>query len=119
MMLVRDKRLYQLLTANIVSSIGSGVTMIGVPWLLINRSGGEEIFGYASLCMTLLLFFASLYIGVWVDRVSRKKVLLHSQMFGFLIIAFFSGLGFTLQKCLRQVLLLWVIRICAMRLEPF
>lgn len=90
---MKDRRLYTLLTANIFSSVGSGITMIGVPWLLVNREGGEQLFGYAALAMTLLLFFLSPYIGVLIDRVSRKKMLLWSEVAGFSIVAFFAAWG--------------------------
>ncbi|WP_047150717.1 MFS transporter [Aneurinibacillus tyrosinisolvens] len=90
---LKDKRLHKLLTANVLSSIGSGVTMIGVPWLLVNRAGGDELYGYAALCMTLLLFFVSPYVGVFVDMFSRKKILLFSELFGFAVAALFAVWG--------------------------
>jgi MFS family permease len=87
---LRDHRFQKLIFANILSSIGSGVTMIGVPWLLVSREGGEQVYGYAAFCMTIMLFFLSPYLGVWIDRLSRKKVLLFSEAFGFMIAAFFA-----------------------------
>jgi hypothetical protein len=33
--------------------------------------------------MTILLFFISAYFGVFIDRLSRNKVLLASEAFGF------------------------------------
>lgn len=56
--------------------------MIGVPWLLVNRAGGSEIFGYATLASTIILFFLSPHIGVYIDRISRKKILLGSEVVG-------------------------------------
>ncbi len=91
---MRDSRFQKLIFANILSSIGSGVTMIGVPWLLVNREDGAQIYGYAAFCMTAFLFFASPYIGVFIDRMSRKKVLLFSEGFGFIAAAFFAAWGF-------------------------
>ncbi|MBN6187151.1 MFS transporter [Aneurinibacillus sp. BA2021] len=90
---LRDGRFQKLILANILSSIGSGVTMIGVPWLLVNKEDGSQIYGYAAFCMTLLLFFLSPYLGVWIDRVSRKRVLLLSEAFGFMVAFFFAGWG--------------------------
>lgn len=91
---IRDGRFQKLIFANILSSIGSGVTMIGVPWLLVNREGGDQIYGYVTFCLTLLLFFLSPYLGVLIDRLPRKKVLLFSEAFGFLIVILFVGCGF-------------------------
>ncbi|WP_164985155.1 MFS transporter [Ammoniphilus sp. CFH 90114] len=92
--ILKDRRLYSLLTANIFSSIGSGITMITIPWLLVNREGGEQLFGYAALSMTLLLFFASPYIGTLIDRFPRKQMLLFSEIFGFTVIATLAFWGF-------------------------
>ncbi|NEW08099.1 hypothetical protein GK047_19030 [Paenibacillus sp. SYP-B3998] len=54
--MLKDRRMAFLMIANMLSSIGSGITMIGVPWLLVNRSGGDEVYGYATLASTILLF---------------------------------------------------------------
>ncbi|KRF23151.1 MFS transporter [Paenibacillus sp. Soil787] len=80
--MLKDRRMTFLMIANILSSIGSGITMIGVPWLLVNRAGGSEIFGYATLASTIILFFLSPHIGVYIDRISRKKMLLGSEVIG-------------------------------------
>lgn len=88
--LLYDRRLYSLLIGNIVSSIGSGVTMIGVPWLLINRAGGEHIYGYSALIITLFMFLVSPHIGVIIDRFPRKRLLLAAEMAGFGITASFA-----------------------------
>lgn len=93
--LMRDRRLIILLIANISSSIGTGITMIAVPWLLVNRENGEEIYGYAALSVTIFLFFLSPYIGVLVDRYSRKAVLLLNEWTGMLIVACFAIAGFS------------------------
>ncbi|PWK07409.1 MFS transporter [Tumebacillus permanentifrigoris] len=80
--ILQDRRMLFLLLANILSSIGSGITMLGVPWLLVNRAGGEAVFGYMTLGTTMILFLVSPYIGVIVDRFSRKQVLLFSEVVG-------------------------------------
>ncbi|WP_134704670.1 MFS transporter [Ammoniphilus sp. YIM 78166] len=85
--IMTDRRFYPLLIANLFSSVGSGITMITIPWILVNRQGGEQLFGYAALGMTLVLFFVSPYIGTLIDRFSRKSMLLFSEVFGFVLIA--------------------------------
>lgn len=92
--LLQDKRLLKVLVANILSSTGSGITMIAIPWLFINREGGEKLFGYVMLSMTVVLFLITPYIGLMVDRFSRKGILLFSQVVGFLLLLTFSILGF-------------------------
>jgi len=80
--LMQDRRMALLLTANILSSIGSGITMIGIPWLFVTRDGGDALFGYVTLMTTLLLFFFSPYMGALIDRHSRKRLLLISEVVG-------------------------------------
>jgi len=95
--LLRDTRVQRLLVANITGSIGSGVTIIAVPWLLVNRSGGDQIYGYTTLGTTLVLFLFMPYYGAWLDQHSRKTMLLAGELFGFTATltmsawAFFSG----------------------------
>ena len=80
--LLRDPRAQRLIAANLTSSIGSGVTIIAVPWLLVNRPGGSQIYGWATVLTTLAIFFFAPYYGAWVDRHSRKTMLLLGELFG-------------------------------------
>lgn len=91
--LYKDHRFQKVLAANILSSIGSGITMIGVPWLLINQVNGGVVFGYITIVMTAINFLLSPAIGHLVDRVSRKGLLMFGEGFGFLIVASFAGYG--------------------------
>ncbi|GAA0361987.1 MFS transporter [Bacillus horti] len=91
--LYKDRRLHALLAANMLSSIGSGITMIAIPWLLVNREGGEQILGYVALGVTLILFIVSPYVGVLVDRMSRKKMMLLSEVLGFTLVSVLSFWG--------------------------
>lgn len=93
MSLLDDPRIYRVLGANAVSSIGSGVTMIAVPWLIVNRPGGPQIFGYAMSAMTLVLVIFLPFYGWLVDRSSRKTVLLAGELFGLFSGALFVALG--------------------------
>lgn len=80
--LLRDPRAQRLIAANLTSSIGSGVTIIAVPWLLVNRPGGSQIYGWATVLTTIAIFLFAPYYGAWVDRHSRKSMLLLSECFG-------------------------------------
>lgn len=91
--LMKDRRMAYLLLANIFSSIGSGITMIGIPWLFVTRDGGDAIFGYTALATTTALFFFSPYMGAFIDRYSRKKLLLLSEVVGGSVILFFAIWG--------------------------
>lgn len=91
--LMKDRRMAFLLMANILSSVGSGITMIGIPWLFVTRDGGNEIFGYTALLTTLALFFFSPYMGAMIDRHSRKRLLLWSECVGGTIMLAFALWG--------------------------
>lgn len=80
--LLRDPRAQRLIAANLTSSIGSGITIIAVPWLLVNRDGGNQIFGWTTALTTLALFLFAPYYGAWIDRHSRKAMLLIGEVFG-------------------------------------
>ncbi len=82
--LLRDTRVQRLLLANITGSVGSGVTIIAVPWLLVHRAHGDQLYGWATLGTTIALFLLMPYYGAWLDRHSRKTMLLVGEAFGFL-----------------------------------
>lgn len=82
--LLRDGRVRRLLVANTLGSIGSGITIFSVPWLLVHRDGGNEAFRWATIGTTIALFLITPYYGAWVDHHSRKTALLGSELWGLL-----------------------------------
>lgn len=80
--LLRDPRIRRLLLANIAGSIGAGVTIIAIPWILIQREGGERLYGYITILSTLALFAMVPHYGAWLDRHSRKAAMLAAEGFG-------------------------------------
>ncbi|WP_050615622.1 MFS transporter [Bacillus testis] len=88
-----DRRFLYILAANIASAIGSGITMIALPWLLISKQDGSQLFGYVSLILTIISFLITPYIGKLVDAISRKKLLMYGEATGLLIIGSFALLG--------------------------
>ncbi|WP_174730390.1 MFS transporter [Mesobacillus harenae] len=95
MNIYRDSRFYAVVGANIFSSVGTGITMIGIPWLLVSGENGGALYGYLTLVMTAINFVLTPAIGHLIDRVSRKKILLTGEVGGFILIALFSVAGFT------------------------
>jgi MFS family permease len=95
--LIRDTRVQRLLLANITGSIGSGITIVAIPWLLVHRRGGDQVYGYATIGTTIALFLFMPYYGLWIDRHSRKRMLLAGELFGLVAtvsmaaVAFVSG----------------------------
>lgn len=81
--LLRDTRVQRLLVANTLGSIGSGITIFSVPWLLVHRSEGNAAYRWATIATTVVLFAIMPHYGAWVDRHSRKTALLASEGWGF------------------------------------
>lgn len=80
--LLRDPRVLRLLLANTLGSIGSGITIFAVPWMLVNRAQGNEVFRWTTIGTSLVLFLIMPYYGTLIDRSSRKTILLGSELFG-------------------------------------
>ncbi|MDP5274766.1 MFS transporter [Chengkuizengella axinellae] len=90
----QDRRFIKILTANVFSSIGSGITMFAIPWVFVSKEGGANAFGYVTLITTIALFLAAPLIGNLIDYHSRKKLLLWGQLIGFTMVGFFASIGF-------------------------
>ncbi len=92
--LYKDSRFRLIISANIASSIGSGITMIAIPWMLVSSDDGNKVFGFITIGMTILSFILTPFIGNLVDKVSRKKLLIISEIVCFVLLFIFSLLGF-------------------------
>ncbi|MEK5529613.1 MFS transporter [Viridibacillus sp. FSL R5-0468] len=92
--LYNDSRFRLIIFANIASSIGSGITMIAIPWMLVTSENGNTAFGYISICMTIINFLITPFIGNLVDKMNRKKILLISEFVCFLLLTLFTLIGF-------------------------
>ncbi|WP_277584633.1 MFS transporter [Psychrobacillus antarcticus] len=92
--LYNDSRFRLIVSANIASSIGSGITMIAIPWMLVSSDNGNKVFGYITIGMTILSFILTPFIGNLVDKVSRKKLLIISEIVCFSLLSIFSLIGF-------------------------
>lgn len=92
--LLRDPRVRRLLLANTLGSIGSGITIFSVPWLLVHQPDGSVAFRWITLATTILLFAIMPFYGAWVDRSSRKTALLASELWGFTAILTLAIVGF-------------------------
>jgi MFS family permease len=81
--LLQDSRVRRLLLANTLGSIGSGVTIFAVPWLLVRAPDGNVAFRWATVGTTLVLLLLTPLYGNWLDRHSRKTALLAGEAWGF------------------------------------
>ncbi|WPP42405.1 MFS transporter [Paenibacillus hunanensis] len=101
----KDPNLYRLLVGNITSAIGVGITGIAIPWTLIkNYDQGEQILGYTMIFTTLFLFLMSPFIGVWIDKFSRKRFLIAIEVIGLVLTGICCIYGF-----FHHTLLIWQI----------
>lgn len=76
MNLWQDPKARLILTGNFLLVVGSGITWVAVPWLLIHQPNGDAIFGLSNSALTLLIFLLLPFLGKAIDRHSRKKVLI-------------------------------------------
>jgi MFS family permease len=80
--LLRDTRVQRLLVANTLGSIGSGVTIFSVPWLMVHQAGGNEAYRWITIATTIVLFAMMPHYGLFIDHHSRKAVMLASELWG-------------------------------------
>lgn len=63
-----------LLAANTISIAGSSLTMIGVPWFVLQTTGSAGRAGIVAFCATLPVVVAALVGGPVIDRIGRRRV---------------------------------------------
>jgi MFS family permease len=78
----RDPNARLILISNFLLVVGSGITWIAVPWLLIHKPNGEQLYGLSNALLTLLILFFLPFLGKIIDRSSRKKVIIGYYLFG-------------------------------------
>ncbi len=69
--------------------------MIAILWLLVTSDSGNVLYGYITLGVTLINFFITPYVGKLIDRVSRKRLLIFSEILCLFVILLFALYGFT------------------------
>ncbi|WP_085900454.1 MFS transporter [Kiloniella majae] len=74
--LSRSRNLYLLVLSNFMTSIGQGVALIATPWFLINADNGSAVFGGVAFVVNLFIFFTAPWFGVFIDRHSRKGMMI-------------------------------------------
>ncbi|MEU6315189.1 MFS transporter [Streptomyces sp. NPDC047014] len=66
--------LIAVLGANTVSIAGSSLTLIGVPWFVLQTTGSAARAGVVAFCATLPVIVAALIGGPVIDRIGRRRV---------------------------------------------
>lgn len=83
------RKLRLLLAANLISTVGTGVTSYLIIWLLIDQLNQSVLYGILTIATMIFVFFASPFLGSLVDRHSRKAIFLQLELIGaFMLIVF-------------------------------
>ena len=69
-----------LFAANIVSGFAQGISMIAIPWYFADILDMGESYAKGYALLTFLSLFWGLYSGTLIDRYSRKKMFLYSNL---------------------------------------
>ncbi len=75
-----------LFAANIISGFAQGISMLAIPWYFADILGMSSTYAKGYAVLTFVSLFWSLYSGTLVDRYSRKKLFLYSNLTCALII---------------------------------
>lgn len=107
------RKLKLLLAANLISTVGTGITSYLIVWLLIDQLKQSVLYGLLTMTTMILVFFASPYLGSLVDRYSRKAIFLYLEIIGIVVLGVFSVL-FNISAVLDitlVVILIFIIRL--------
>jgi MFS family permease len=69
-----------LLAANVISVTGSSLTLMGVPWFVLQSTGSAADAGVVAFCALLPVALAALTAGPVVDRLGRRRVSIVSDL---------------------------------------
>jgi Na+/melibiose symporter-like transporter len=91
------KALTLLFSANILSGIAQGISMISIPWYVNSILNQPDLFGgmYAFSCF--ISIFWAIAAGVIVDRYDRKKVFMGVNLVGGIVLTTIAALGYANQ----------------------
>ncbi|MFE2639919.1 MFS transporter [Streptomyces scopuliridis] len=68
------------LAANTISIAGSSLTLIGVPWFVLQTTGSPARAGIVAFCATLPVVVSALVGGPVIDRLGRRRVSVASDL---------------------------------------
>ena len=92
-----DRTLVMLLLSNAFASVGIGVAMIAVPWMLASMTGGGVLFGVLITVANIALAVMTPWTGAFIDSLRRKSFMIGLRA------AFIAGLAAVLFLALIDV----------------
>ena len=72
--------IYLLFLSNIISGLAQGISMIAIPWYFIEIVEESEYFALGYIIITFLTLPWGLYAGALIDRYSRKKLFILTNL---------------------------------------
>ena len=69
-----------LFLSNIISGFAQGISMIAIPWYFADILDMSSTYAQGYALLTFISLFWSLYSGTLIDRYSRKKMFLYSNL---------------------------------------
>lgn len=97
--------IYLLFLSNIVSGLAQGISMIAIPWYFVEIVMMPRLFFYAYIAVTFLTLFWGLYAGTLIDRYSRKKLFIITNLICGIIVALIAFYGFYINRDSTQELI--------------
>jgi len=92
--LKNKKALILLLIANIISGIAQGISMLAIPWFFAKEDQLDALLVFFIVTNIIGLFWVP-YAGTLIDKYSRKKVFLLTNLISGLVLASICMLGFS------------------------
>lgn len=84
-----------LLFASVVAAIGNGVSIVAIPWLVLQRTGSAADAAIVAAAGTLPLVFSTLISGTAVDFFGRRKMSIISDVLSLLSVSAIPILAMT------------------------
>ena len=88
------KALYLLLSANAVSHMAQGISMLAIPWYFAKHLDAASTFAIIYSIATFLTIFWGLYAGTLIDRFPRKNIFLGICAVSASVLLSVSSLGY-------------------------
>lgn len=83
-----------LFIANSISGVAQGLTVIAIPWYIINTLNKPALFGLIYFGITFLSLFWGTYAGGLIDKFNRKYLFIYQNLTGCLILVLAALFGF-------------------------
>lgn len=102
--------LFALLGANAISDTGTAITMVAVPWFVLQTTGSAARTGLAMFVATLPILISGTFAGALIDRIGYRRVSVLADIGSGLLVAVVPVLHMTVGLVFWQLLALLFAR---------